>query len=223
MKEFTSKTIISLLFFCITLFGFASIPQKNKSYFKSETTYQKHLVRSKKMWNKLMPSFSKIHFFGGIGTVSVGLGWDYGKKNQWETDVYIGILPKYSDKKTKATFTAKQNFYPWKIRWNRFYTFEPLSCSIYFNTIFGDQFWTKDPDRYPKGYYQVPTRIRTHLAIGQRITYNFCKKDRLFWKSVSLYYEITSCDFYIISAVQNSYLKPWDYLNLAFGVKLQVF
>ena len=25
----------------------------------------------------------------------LGTGWDYGKRNQWETDVFLGVLPKY--------------------------------------------------------------------------------------------------------------------------------
>jgi len=223
MNWSTFRIVFLFLFFLNQSASFANQRSEEKENRYGTTIYEKHLNRSKEFWNELMPAYSKIHFFGGMGTFSIGFGWDYGKRDQWETDVYIGLVPRFSDKKAKATFTIKQNLYPWKIKLSRFFIFEPLSCSIYFNTIFGDQFWTKDPDRYPKGYYQVPTRIRTHLAIGQRISYDFCKKDRLFWKSISFYYEITSCDFYIISAVQNSYLKPSDYLNLAFGVKLQFF
>lgn len=217
------KIILLFLFLHNQTVSIAQQRSKEKENQYSATTYEKYLDRKKKLWNGLMPAYSKIHFFGGMGTFSIGLGWNYGKRNQWETDLFIGLIPRFNDKKAKATFTIKQNLYPWKMKLNQLFTFEPLSCSIYFNTIFGDQFWTIDPDKYPKGYYQVPTRIRTHLAIGQRINYYFREKKRLFWKSISFYYEITSCDYYIISAVQNRYLKPSDYLNLAFGIKLELF
>ena len=36
------------------------------------------------------------------------------------------------------------------------------------------------------------------------------------------FYEISTCDLYIVSAFTNKYLKPKDYLSLSFGVKLQL-
>ena len=37
-----------------------------------------------------------------MGLLSFGTGWDYGKRNQWETDILLGFIPKYSAKKTKV-------------------------------------------------------------------------------------------------------------------------
>jgi hypothetical protein len=50
-----------------------------------------------------------------MGLLSLGTGWDYGKRNQWETDIFFGILPKYDSKRTKITMTLKQNYMPWSI------------------------------------------------------------------------------------------------------------
>jgi hypothetical protein len=41
-------------------------------------------------------------------------------------------------------------------------------------------------------------------------------------KQVSLFYELSTCDLYLVSAATNSYLKPKDYLSLSFGLKLQL-
>ena len=89
-----------------------------------------------------------------IRTAPLGTGWDYGKRNQWETDIFLGVLPKYQSDCTKLTFTLKQNYIPWslQIKESRF-SAEPLTCGMYFNTVFGDEFWVNEPDRYPKGYY----------------------------------------------------------------------
>ena len=94
---------------------------------------------------------------------------------------------------------------------------------IYFNTVFSDDFWTEEPDRYPHGYYGFSNRIRTHIFLGQRIRFDVPEKYRKFSKSITAFYEISSCDFYLVSAFTNSYLTPLDYLRLSFGLKFQIF
>ena len=76
-----------------------------------------------------------------IWDCSFGTGWDYGKRNQWETDVLLGFIPKYSSKKAKVTMTLKQNYMPWSINIGKGFSTEPLACGLYVNTVFGNQFW----------------------------------------------------------------------------------
>ena len=90
------------------------------------------------------------------------------------------------------------------------------------NTIFNDEFWTQEPDRYPTGYYGFSTRIRMNLAIGQRILFRIPHDKRHFSKSISFYYELSTCDLYLISAATN-HLKPKDFLRLSFGIKSDIF
>ncbi|KAB5317756.1 hypothetical protein F9940_20210, partial [Bacteroides stercoris] len=93
---------------------------------------------------------------------------------------------------------------------------------MYFNTVFGDEFWVNEPDRYPKGYYGFSSKVRIHAFLGQRITYDIDPRRRFTAKAITLFYEISTCDLYIVSAFTNKYLKPKDYLSLSFGVKLQL-
>lgn len=144
-------------------------------------------------------------------------------RNQWETDVLFGFLPKFQSDKAKATFTLKQNYIPWslQVKESRF-AVEPLTCGMYFNTVFGKEFWVNEPDRYPKGYYGFSSKVRIHIFLGQRLTYDIAPDRRFFAKAVTLFYEISTCDLYIVSAFTNRYLKPKDYLSLSFGLKLQL-
>ena len=120
------------------------------------TKYDKRVHRYRCHWEKLIPTHTKIQFAGNMGLLSFGTGWDYGKKNQWETDIFLGFIPKYQSKRTKITMTLKQNYMPWSLELGKGFSTEPLSCGLYFNTVFGDQFWVHEPDRYPKGYYVLP-------------------------------------------------------------------
>lgn len=189
----------------------------------AQNRYDKRVHKYRQTWEKLIPTHTKIQFAGDMGLLSFGTGWDYGKKNQWETDVFFGFIPKYSSNDLKMTFTLKQNYMPWSIELGKNFSTEPLACGLYLNTIFNDDFWTREPKRYPKGYYGFSTKIRTHIFLGQRLTYDIIHDKRITAKSITFFYEISTCDLYVISAFGNSYLRPRDYLRLSFGLKLQLF
>ena len=185
------------------------------------TRYDNRVHRFRRNWERIIPTHSKIQYAGNMGLLSFGTGWDYGKRNQWETDVLLGFIPKYSSKKAKVTMTLKQNYMPWSINIGKGFSTEPLACGLYVNTVFGNQFWVNEPERYPKGYYGFSSKVRFHVFMGQRLTYDIDPQRRFMAKSVTFFYEISTCDLYVISAVNNSYLRPRDYLSLSFGLKFQ--
>lgn len=186
-----------------------------------KTRYDKRSRRFRRNWERIIPTHAKTQFAGNMGLLSFGTGWDYGKRNQWETDLLFGFIPKYSSKKAKVTMTLKQNYMPWSIDLGKGFSTEPLSCGLYLNTVFGDQFWTSEPERYPEGYYGFSSKVRFHIYMGQRLTYDIDPQRRYLAKSVTFFYELSTCDLYMISAVTNSYLRPRDYLSLSFGLKFQ--
>ena len=210
----TILTSICLLFF--SLDGYAGHWEKESS------PYKKRVANYQQFWESLIPTYSKIQYAGGMGLINLGVGWSYGKNLQWETDAFLGFLPRYSSNKSKITMTLKQNFIPWRKELNQRLTFEPLTCGLYFNTVFSNEFWTKEPDRYPKGYYGFSTRVRTHIFVGQRLRFNIPDKKRFFSRSITAFYEISTCDLYVASAFTN-HLNPDDYLRLSFGLKFDIF
>lgn len=172
-------------------------------------------------WSRMIPTHAKLQFAGGMGLVSAGAGWDYGRHNQWETDFLLGFLPaKYADE-THITLTLRQNYIPWNISLSSRFAYEPLACGLYFNFISGERFWMRQPDKYPgTRYYSFVSRMRIHLSLGQRIRWNF-QSDNLF-RSVSLYYEFSANDLNIISKVTNSELKLSDILFFSVGLKFHI-
>lgn len=189
----------------------------------AESHYDIRVHRYRSTWEKLIPTHTKIQFAGDMGLLSFGTGWDYGKHNQWETDIFFGFIPKYSTDKAKATFTLKQAYMPWSLPLNKKFSVEPLTCGLYFNTILSGNFWMHQPDKYPNKYYELPSKVRAHVFMGQRITYDIDEQRRYTAKSVTFFYELSTCDLYVISRIGNSSLRPRDYLKLSFGLKLQLF
>jgi len=174
-------------------------------------------------WRRMIPTHVKVQYAGGMGFLSFGAGWDYGRKCQWETDLYLGFLPRSKADKFYVTTTAKQSYIPWSIACGNRFAVEPFYCGMYVNTIIGEKFWVKEPDRYPRKYYTFSTKIHTFLFIGQRLTLYTNRCTRSLLKGVTAYYELSTCDLYLISAVTNKSLDGWDIVGLSFGVKLQLF
>lgn len=169
----------------------------------------------------LMPSHICLQSGGGMGIISAGVGWSYGSNDRWETDINIGFLPKHNSTVSKAIISLKENFIPWNIRLNDSFHLEPLSTSLYFTSILNNKFWAKQPDRYPSDYYLLPTKFRINIAIGQRINYKL-PDNRLKIKSLTAFYELSTCDIYVLSAFGNKYIKPHNWLQLCIGIKINI-
>ena len=169
--------------------------------------------------SKLIPNQSKLQYAGSMGLISIGFGWSYGKNNNWETDFMLGYVPKYSTDKAKMCITIKENYIPWKKQLkNSAFFLEPLTSSIYINTVSGEEFWSQEPDKYPNPYYRVSTKIRFNISAGQRMTYKIPASKKTHVKFISVFYEISSSDLYIYSAFKDSHLKLTQFLHLSFGI-----
>lgn len=185
------------------------------------TGYDKKVNRLKSKWEKLIPRYNKVQFAGSMGLISAGTGWDYGKNKQWETDLLFGFVPKYSTSKNKMTMTLKQNFIPWTVRLNEHFNLKPFSTGLYINTVFGGDFWGHEPSKYPNSYYKFSTKFRINIFMGQGWEYKLDTDRKVFCKSITFFYELSTNELYVISAATNKYITAKDVLGLSLGVKLQ--
>jgi len=226
MKLFTFKTKITLLAVFVFLVNNTTVQAqkvvKDTVLIITDSIKPNGEKNYRAGWGILIPEYAKLQYAGSMGFLSLGGGWDYGKRKQWETDLFIGFLPHYSTSKNKITFTLKQNYIPWKLDVGSKFIIEPLTTGLYLNTIWGRDFWVKELEKYPNSYYAFSSKIRINVFVGQRITYKF-KEDREIFKSATFFYEVSTNDLYLLSAVNNSYLKPKDYLVLSLGLKVQMF
>lgn len=191
------------------------------------SAYEKHVQRMTSKWASLIPTHMVIQNAGNMGIVSAGLGWSYGSRHQWECDLMLGYIPMHDSNRGKLTSTIKANYMPWEItlnpngNWNKKgrWSFDPLSTSLYINTVYGHEFWRSQPGRYPDKYYEfMSTKFRMNVAIGQRLTYEIPQHKRQHHKRITLFYEVGTCDLYIRSMFQTS-IPLKDILGLSFGAK----
>ena len=50
---------------------------------KRSSRYDKRVHRYRKHWESLIPTHTKLQFAGNMGLLSLGTGWDYGKRGKW--------------------------------------------------------------------------------------------------------------------------------------------
>lgn len=189
------------------------------------SAYERHVRRLRRDWSRLAPNQFTMQFAGSIGAFSVGLGWHYGRRDQWESEVLYGLVPRSCGVGPYHTLTLKERFVPWRLplfgghRW----AVEPLTAGLFANTIFGEGFWRREPSRYTKGYYGFSTKLRYHVFLGQRVRFNIPRRHRRFNKSISAYYELSTCDLYVVSAVPNRRVTLGEILSLALGLRMELF
>ena len=194
----------------------------------TESRYERSLERRQQIWASLIPTHFVIQNAGNMGLLSAGIGWSYGKNRKWETDLLIGFIPKHDSSRLKVTTTLKGNYIPWRIDLTPNTTggdkphwlFEPLTASLYLNTVYGSEFWKSQPSRYPDKYYEfMSTKFRLNVAFGQRITLKVPDNKRRRHSRIALFYEIGSCDLYIRSLFQGQDVSIGDIIGLSIGAK----
>lgn len=185
--------------------------------------YDNRIHRYRRYWGALIPTQTILQTCGNMGLFSFGVGWDYGKHQQWETQLLFGYIPKYDSNSAKMTITLKQNYIPWSVTMGHGWAFEPLECGLYFNTVLGSDFWTKQPSKYGSGYYPFSTRIRPNIFVGERFMVDVPENRRKFVKSVTFFYELSTNDIYFMRFYRNGSAGFWDVFGLSLGIKTQLF
>jgi len=214
------KQSVFKLLTIITFYIGCCYPAQSQEDSINRSNYMHRIKRYKEGWERLIPQYYKMQYAGSIGLVSAGVGWSYCKE-RLEIDLLWGIVPQYDDSRAKLTFTIREQYIPFHLilvdtRWS----IEPLTASFFMNTILDGRFWEEEPNgKYPSSYYNFSTKVRFHLGVGQQVTLDLPTK---YHKSISFYYQLSSCDLYIASYVTNKSLKLKDILSLAFGVKIRV-
>jgi len=169
-----------------------------------------------------LPHQGKIQFAGGIGFLSLGVGYGF-FEDKIESDIFFGFVPKFIGGDNLSSLTLKTTYFPGKIKVFKKYDFYPFSIGLLANYTFGNQFFLPLPEKYPDGYFSWPTALRYGIFTGGKVHQNLTFPKSFFVKGLDWYYEVGSNELYLVSYFGNkTYLSIFDILNLAFGVKISI-
>lgn len=222
---------INILLASLLALGSLCVNAQESSFTKTDTTEaelnlvcsrrERHQQRIRSNWSRLIPKQNKLQFAGSMGMFSGGIGWYYGRKKQWETDWFLGFIPKMNKQDGHVTTTLKQTYTPWRLALKENLYIEPLTTGIYINKIFGEYFWSKLPEKYPENYYFWAVNTRFNIFVGQAFTIDL--NDTHVGREISFFYEFSTNDLYIISAIGNQSISPWDIVGLSVGLRYRIF
>ena len=77
------------------------LPKDTVTVWKTRKLDRRQDVRYRGL-NRIIPTHNILQFAGNMGLVSLGFGWDYGCRGQWETAVLLGYVPRNDGEKSYA-------------------------------------------------------------------------------------------------------------------------
>ena len=187
---------------------------------KDETAYERRIRRYNQFWHSLTPDFVRFQYAGSVGLVNLGCGWAYGRRDKWETDLMLGFVTKYAKDKPFFTVTIRETFVPWEKHLKGHFSCQPLSCGLFLNSVLRKDYWTREPERYPeRSYYKFSTKVRFHLFVGQRYSFNIPADKRFMAQKLSAVWEVSACDLYVLNRAVNKSLPWYEMFSLSLGLK----
>jgi hypothetical protein len=167
---------------------------------------------------KLLPDYVKLQYAGGIGFISAGVGYTFFKQ-KLDISAFYGYVPTWFTvddlHSVSLQFTAKI----FRIKASKNVEILPLNFGWYLHHTFGNEYWVKLPDNYPKGYYWWSPGRNAGVFIGGEI-----KTKLLAGKSpasgTAFYARIGTRGLYLSSKIGNSSIPLTDIIELGFGVAI---
>lgn len=184
--------------------------------------YTERMQKRQNFFLKMIPEVLTLQYAGGIGMLSAGVGWAYGPSDNWQTDLLIGFIPHRYYHPNYWTLTLRELYSPWRIHIGSDWSVRPVFFSLGINSILHNEFWSKQPTRYPSGYYIFPSKIRLRIGIGQRISFTIPRPRRHLGRKISLYWELSTCDLYIRQKIKSSAVPFHSILSLAIGASYTI-
>ena len=165
-----------------------------------------------------LPDYVKLQYAGGIGFMSIGVGYTF-IKNRLDVTMFYGYVPKAFSITDLHSISLQLTGKLLKFDINKNIQILPLNFGWYAHHTFGEEFWITLPDKYSKGYYWWSPGRNAGIFIGGEI------KTKLFATKMpasgtAFYARIGSRGLYLASKFGNSSIPLKDILELGFGIAI---
>ncbi len=166
--------------------------------------------------NKFLPNNVKLQYAGGIGLMSVGIGYTF-LKQRLDVTLFYGYVPKIFSVSSLHSVSLQTTLKLIKIKVNKNIEILPLNFGWYLHHTFNKEFWLKQPNYYPKGYYWWSPGRNAGIFFSNEI------RTKLFSNNmpasgIAFYFRVGTRGLYISSIWNNSTIPLKDILELGFGI-----
>ncbi len=165
-----------------------------------------------------LPDYVKLQFAGGIGLLSIGVGYSFFKE-KLEVSYFYGYVPKgvSIDDLHSVSLQITAKFFRFKA--NKNIEIVPLNVGWFIHHTFGNEYWITLPSHYPDEYYWWSPGRNSGIFLGGEINTKLLS-NKTPASGTAFYARVGTRGLYIASKVGNSSIPIQDIIEFGFGVAL---
>ncbi|MCF6341797.1 MAG: hypothetical protein L3J31_03205 [Bacteroidales bacterium] len=169
-------------------------------------------------FSKFLPDYVKLQYAGGIGFLSAGIGYTFAD-HKIDVSLFYGYVPTWFTvddlHSISLQFTAKLI----RIKVSEKVEIIPLNIGFYFHHTFGNEYWVRLPDYYPRKYYWWSPGRNTGLFLGWEIKTKLLA-NKTPASGIAFYTRVGTRGLYVASKFSNSSIPMSDIIELGFGIAI---
>lgn len=166
----------------------------------------------------ILPDHLTAQVAGNVGFVALGGGHEMAN-GRVLGDLLVGWVPESVGGTDIFQLSAKVTWSPWVLRFGSGWKVRPVTTGLQVTYLLGGRYFVVQPDRYPRGYYDVPTALHPALSAGAALTV----PKRYFEVPVSLYAEVVALGHMLrVWAKNPATIGPEDVFSFAMGARFRI-
>ena len=204
MKQLNFKIvwIIIVMIFVTGVEAFSQLAQKSDS--------AKYKV--------FLPDYVKLQFAGGIGFVSIGVGYTFFKQ-KLEVSYFYGYVPEFVSTDDLHSVSLQLTAKLLRFKVSKTVELMPLNFGCFIHHSFGSEFWITLPDHYPEEYYWWSPGRNAGVFLGGEIRTKLLSTATPA-SGTAFYVRVGSRGLYLASKFGNSSIPFSDIIEFGFGVAI---
>lgn len=163
-----------------------------------------------------LPDYVKLQFAGGIGFVSLGVGYTFFKQ-KLEVSYFYGYVPKLVSTDDLHSVSLQLTAKLLRFKVNKTIELMPLNFGWFIHHTFGSEYWIKLPSNYPEKYYWWSPGRNSGIFLGGEIKTKLLSS-KTPASGTAFYIRAGSRGLYIASKFGNSSIPLSDIIEFGFGV-----
>ena len=169
-------------------------------------------------YQRFLPDYVKLQFAGGIGFLSLGVGYTFFKQ-KLEVSYFYGYVPEFvsTDDLHSVSLQLTAKLFRFKVNPN--IELVPLNIGWFIHHTFGSEYWIKLPEHYPEEYYWWSPGRNSGVFLGGEIRTKLLSNATPA-SGTAFYVRMGSRGLYLASKFGNSSIPLKDIIEIGFGVAI---
>jgi len=170
------------------------------------------------LYKVFLPNYVKLQYAGGIGFMSLGVGYTF-LKNKIDATMFYGYVPEAFTIDNLHSISLQLTGKFLKFKLNDKIEVLPLNFGWYAHHTFGHEYWITLPEHYPEEYYWWSPGRNAGVFLGVEIKTKFLANNTPA-SGTAFYIRVGSRGLYLSSIWGNSTIPVKDIIELGFGLAI---